>query len=471
VAGAGFTTFNEPVDGPGTCLHGSIVNCNLYDDKEHVWVNGGPTQTGPSALSDGVYFFAVIEPGGQNNTPNDGGAHNLSDTDPAGGSGITGGGDPYTDRLFSTSGGDISTNLGTHDDYLSATQGLLIRLFPYDDTSNPGGVYILAICRIDLQDSFDDTDNTYDPVGDPVDPSSCKYDAFKATTGGVTPPGFPVISGFKYYDANLNGQRDAGEPGIANWPIDITDGGLVTVLTDGTGLWATDQLGPDDYNFQEQQAASPWIQTGNTVDQTTSGANTPSGFVNSLTNFIYNITVADDPISNINFGNVCIGAGGGHTLGYWSNKNGRATMNDGGSMNSELALLSGLNLRNGNGTHFNPATYATFRTWLLNATATNMAYMLSAQLSAMALNVEAGFVATGALIFAPGTTSANALGFATVGAIMTEANTELGLHGLVLSGSAFRAYQEALKNALDNANNNLNFLQPGPSSCPTPDFQ
>jgi hypothetical protein len=31
---------------------------------------------------------------------------------------------------------------------------------------------------------------------------------------------------------------------------------------------------------------------------------------------------------------------------------------------------------------------------------------------------------------------------------------------LVLSDSPFRAYQEALKNALDKANNNLNFLLP-----------
>ena len=75
--------------------------------------------------------------------------------------------------------------------------------------------------------------------------------------------------------------------------------------------------------------------------------------------------------------------------------------------------------------------------------------------------------------YAPGTTSANALGFASVNAVMTEANTELGLHADTTSGSAldaFRSYQEALKNALDRANNNLNFLQAGPGSCPTPVF-
>src|SRR5206468_12328431 len=44
-----------------------------------------------------------------------------------------------------------------------------IRLMPYDDTTNNGGVYILAICSLD---------NGY-----PVSPSDCKYDAFKVKTG------------------------------------------------------------------------------------------------------------------------------------------------------------------------------------------------------------------------------------------------------------------------------------------------
>jgi hypothetical protein len=46
----------------------------------------------------------------------------------------------------------------------------LIGLCPYADTTNPGGVYILAICNVDS--------------GTPVDPRSCKYDAFKVRTKG-----------------------------------------------------------------------------------------------------------------------------------------------------------------------------------------------------------------------------------------------------------------------------------------------
>jgi hypothetical protein len=123
-----------------------------------------------------------------------------------------------------------------------------------------------------------------------------------------------------------------------------------------------------------------------------------------------------------------------------------------------------LNLRDADGFGYDPLNYSDFRTWILDAKAKNMAYMLSAQLAAMELNVFNGKVDGDALIYAPGTTSANALGFATVNAVMAEANAELGLHGLTPAGSPYRSYQEALKNALDRANNNKTFVQPTP--CP-----
>jgi hypothetical protein len=96
--------------------------------------------------------------------------------------------------------------------------------------------------------------------------------------------------------------------------------------------------------------------------------------------------------------------------------------------------------------------------------------MLSAQLAAMELNVYNGLVDGTALIYAPGTLGANVNGFATVNVVMAEANAALGLNGLVLAGNPARAYYEALKDALDDANNNLTFVQSGPDSCPTPVF-
>ncbi len=151
VTGAGFTTVNEAVDGTGHCLNGNpAVNCNIYDGKQYVWLNGGPSV---AYVGDGTYFFAVLVPGGQAD-PNDGAAKNLSDDF-----------DTHDNRTFSVSGGVVSYS-GTHD-----FDSNKIRLMPYADTTNPGGVYILAICS--LADGY------------PVNPSDCKYDAFKVQSGEV----------------------------------------------------------------------------------------------------------------------------------------------------------------------------------------------------------------------------------------------------------------------------------------------
>jgi hypothetical protein len=148
-SGGAFSTVNENADGTGHCQNGNPnVNCNIYDGKQYVWMTGGPSS---AALSDGKYFFAVLDPGGQNADPNDGGTKNLSSPN-----------DDYTNRTFSITGGTIAYS-GSHD-----FDSNKIRLMPYDDTSNPGGVYILAICSLGK-----------DGEGYPVNPSDCKYDAFK----------------------------------------------------------------------------------------------------------------------------------------------------------------------------------------------------------------------------------------------------------------------------------------------------
>lgn len=101
-----------------------------------------------------------------------------------------------------------------------------------------------------------------------------------------------------------------------------------------------------------------------------------------------------------------------------------------------------------------PNTYNQFRTWILSATATNMANMLSAQLAAMWLNVEAGFVDGDALVY-----SSCAGEFVSINDPMNASNTSLGLYGDTTSPHAERSNQECLKNTLDDANNDLNFLQ------------
>ena len=170
----------------------------------------------------------------------------------------------------------------------------------------------------------------------------------------------------------------------------------------------------------------------------------------------------DQPGTPIGAGTVpCIGCdGGGHSKGWWGNKKGKAKF--GTMTTAAIDLLGDLNLHNADGSDFDPVDYADLNAWLQAANATNMAYMLSAQLAAMELNVLAEFVDDSALVYAPGTISANAAGFASISALMSESNTELGTHGTAMAGDDWRDYQEALKNALDAANNNINFVCPEP---------
>jgi hypothetical protein len=182
VNGAAFTTTNPNVDRPDglpadreLCVHGQdpqagANNCNLYASKEYVWFNGGPAA---AQLSDGDYFFAVLAPGGQggNRNPNDGTEKNLSDVSPTSG---TPGGTVWTARTFHVANGQF-TYTGNPALHLYDGVTQKIRLFPYDDSPNNGGVYILALCRIP------DPISTTDAPG--VNPSNCKYDAFKVRNG------------------------------------------------------------------------------------------------------------------------------------------------------------------------------------------------------------------------------------------------------------------------------------------------
>lgn len=256
----------------------------------------------------------------------------------------------------------------------------------------------------------------------------------------------------KYYDANANGQADPGETLITGWKVSVSDGNAVIGYTPFC---------------VEVQPTNP--QTNNPLYTVSEFTPIQSNWVATTGKTVADIDVAPGECVTVMFGNLCLGGGGGHTPGFWSNKNGQAKMNDGGTMVPELSLLSSLNLRDASGAHFNPATYASFRIWLLASEATNMAFKLSSHVAAMSLNVEAGFVGGGALVHAPQLlpftpAGLNALGFISIGDLLTAANTELGLHGSTPAGNAFRAYQEALKDALDQANNNVNFVQPNP--CP-----
>jgi hypothetical protein len=405
ISGAVFTT-NVVCNG---------TNVNIFASKPDVYLNGGPQKSGSAGLPDGFYYVRVTTPDG---------ALVL-------GSSVT--------ASVQVVNGAFVQCYQLVDILYSGTSGFTVKGF--DDTTNAGGEYKLWVSQ---ESGFPD--------------NKSKTDDFKVLPGVTCPPDNPEcqvpppgsLEACKFYDLDTDGVHGGAEVGIEGWRMTLTSGGTLPLVqyTAANGCTIFSDLPNGIYTVTEgTPIESNWFHTGSV----------------SLDRDV------EDDTPFVEFGNVCVGDGGGKTLGFWSNKNGQALFNKDGSGNPDfgagsLALLDSLHLRNGNGSDFDPASYAQYKTWDLNGTAVNMAYMLSVQLAAMELNVFHNLVDGNALIYAPGTNSANSTGFATVNAVMAEADAALAAQGSVLAGDPLRGYYEDLKNALDNANNSKTFVQAGP--CP-----
>lgn len=408
--GAVFTT-----DQPCTA-----VNLNIYDLKSDVYVNGGPARPGAAGLLPNTrYYVRVTNPSG---TITLGTSIGMADERPA----------------LTNSAGNFVTCY-----QLQAIVGNS-GVAGYNDTPNPGGEYKVWISTV-----ADFSNN------------STKTDNFKVCPSRLcpTPPSdvYGEIIIKKFYDANANGSWDTGEPelaeppiGSAGWKVDIF--GQPVAYTRATYSNLPLPGGSIDYTTREYAPIQTnWYPT----------APTP---IDGILSFLNRKTVTLEtasPSQPVEYGNVCTGAGGGFTLGFWSNKNGQALIDA-----YDLQQLSVLNLRDASGTHFDPTTYTQLRSWLLNGNAVNMAYMLSVQLAAMKLNAINGKLTGGpaSLVYAPGVDGANASGFISVQDLMNAADAALGQFPITPAGIPQRAYQELVKTALDNANNNRTFVQANP--CP-----
>jgi len=390
---------------------GASIDQNLYDAKTDVYLNGGPNSNKSAGLPEGDYYLKVTEPNGTIL------GKSLTAVLHVNQYGVLG--DPNNPY-------QVWVNVNSASSDFTVTG--------YDDTTNPGGEYKVWVSQ--------------DPA---FANSASKTDNFKVkriTNTTSIPENPPHLIIYKFYDANANGVKDESEELLIDWQVswDSTMGDTPVNAIVNPGSYTVTESLPIETNWVPTTPIT--VNTGN---------------------------ISSGQTVTVNFGNVCLGAGGGLTLGFWSNKNGQRLFS---APPDDLASMVGLNLRNANGTDFDPASYTAFRTWLLSANATNMAYMLSAQLAAMKLNVNNNKVSGTARVYAPGlllfastinnpTTVLNALGFIKTSDLMAAANTELGLHGNTTSGTpgaAYRAYQEALKNVLDKANNNMIFVQSTP--CP-----
>jgi protocatechuate 3,4-dioxygenase beta subunit len=115
----------------------------------------------------------------------------------------------------------------------------------------------------------------------------------------IVPPG--RIDGYKYLDLNANGARDAGEPGLENWQIELTFGTeTLTTTTDGTGYFAFETLPPGLYDLAEVCPLNGWMQS---EPAPTDGCG--SGVYTGL-------TVGADATTSVNFGNYEFGSQPGY---------------------------------------------------------------------------------------------------------------------------------------------------------------
>jgi len=438
---------------------GSMVNGNNYLDKLDVYLNGGPNK-GPCSASrldnDDDYYFQVTDPSGQV----------LLSTDGIGA------------RRFGVSASGVINGLGdtrippeppgTHATGTDAgpCSNVTVQLMPYADTPNPGGVYKVWITRVTDYVAGCETTVSVSCGHFGFVPGNTKTDNFR-TRRTVVPPPTGDLEAFKYYDANVNGAYDPGiDTPLGNWPmtLDHANGPSdQSQLTGGSGL-------------------AVWVELDPGVFTVTEGEPTQAGWFNSQPGIAGNLALDGDSIttpitqtttvyanqtSRVDFGNFCVAGSGGLTLGFWSNKNGQVAINDPSSpggpltMAPELSLLTSLNLRNASGGNADFTTYPPFKNWLLAANATNMAYMLSAQLAAMELNVEAGYVDGNALYLGYGSGI-------TINALMAAANTSLlpnGVNGgYTVASGPVRTYQEGLKTALDRLNNGASVVPTSPCS-------
>lgn len=245
------------------------------------------------------------------------------------------------------------------------------------------------------------------------------------------------VTGTVFDDVNENGVQDNGEAGLPGWEVSLNDdlGVVALATTDGNGVYTFENAGAGDFTVALTLQAG-FVATGESSGPVTSCA------------------CADK--EGPNFGvqpegtTVCCDA---RTIGFWRNSQGRALV----CQYNILGMLPSLCIVNKCGQQVSPSNIWAYKSYMKKANSWNMAYMLSAQLVAMHNNVVVGFVDENCVI------EDDCLGTLTVGELIQQAVASLCAHPFTPPCTgAIRQQQRRLKDALDDANNNLNWAN---SSC------
>src|SRR5215216_811416 len=248
----------------------SGVDLNIYTSKDAVYVDGGPAHPGAAGLPDGVYYVQVTTPDG-----------NVLGTSVGSGNDT-----PVTvvDGEFASCY-QLSAIVKTAGDLCAAGNP------GYCTTDNPGGEYKVWVSTV----------STFDP-------NNSKTDNFKVQENPFPPQG--LLKVLKFYDANANGIFDPTDTPITGWETHVgLQATFDTIFETKDTPVSIVVLGPACYTAQEGEIADAnhtWVHTNASIQSK---------------------SVSVPGTTEIDFGNVCLGAGGGLTLGFWSNKNGQALFN------------------------------------------------------------------------------------------------------------------------------------------------
>lgn len=319
------------------------TNVNKYQSKADVYLSGSPATAN---IPDGDYYVRVQTPNGAD--------------------------------LGTTSTASYHVETG------STACIQLISLIDFGTTTNPGGEYRVLI----------DSDGDF---------QNAKNDNFKILND-ETISVLSEISIVKFYDANGDGDQDAGENPIEGWKVNVAP--FVDAAYDVNTTWVG-QLAAGQYNFTEHMPIETnWVQTTAPVNPVT---------ISSAT--------------TITFGNYCTYVGAGaRTIGYYKNHNIASLL--------PVTLYSGVTVN----------TYTQVLSYLNGATSKDANVMLKAQLLAAVLNVKQD--ATLGTVYVPQFGK-------TVNAVIADARAFLAVNGSanLTKDSGLRTQALDLKTMLDKINN------------------
>ena len=242
-----------------------------------------------------------------------------------------------------------------------------------------------------------------------------------------------------FYDTNANGIKDLSEE-IPMEGVAFTITGKDTQYTGSVGKTCFADLTPGLYTIQETVPAGylPTTPTSQSLD-----LNQPQ---------------------TLNFGMVCLGGAGTENIAFWMNKKGKAAFYSLASWQQDyiLTYLRDFNLRNADGSDFDPVTFEALSEWLQRANAKNMAYKLSAQMAVLFLNKELNTLGS-RMLHTPGIRFLGIdYNFMSVDLFIVYVNQQLFSNSF--GGDANRAEHEALYYLTEQANEDLIFVQLQPCS-------